>query len=104
MDTSESEYGLTLTLHSNANKDVYKDNNPSAFTNLLKIPVKLNQNDNYEVSLANFHSPKTQGLLLKRSDFRKKMSDLILACFFMMKTNQAGDYWMVLKLIYGLIV
>ena len=72
MDTSESEYGLTLTLHSNANKDVYKDNNPSAFTNLLKIPVKLNQNDNYEVSLANFHSPKTQGLLLKRSDFRKK--------------------------------
>ena len=82
MDTSESEYGLTLTLHSNANKDVYKDNNPSAFTNLLKIPVKLNQNDNYEVCLANFHSPKTLGLLLKRSDYRKNDVRFNIGMFF----------------------
>ena len=68
MDTTEAEHGLTLTLHSNANKDIYKENSPCGFTNLLKIPVKLDPNEKYEACLANIHTPTTQALLLKRSD------------------------------------
>ena len=71
MHSSEAEFGLTLTVHSNANKDVYKENNPCAFTNILKIPVTLDQNDRYECCLANIHSPVYQTLLLKKREHRK---------------------------------
>lgn len=71
MDTSESEYGLTLTLHSEASRDIYLNNKPSSFTNLLKVPIKLDQNEFYEVSLSNIHIPAYQSYLLKRVDRRR---------------------------------
>ena len=71
METTESEFGLTLTLHSKANLDVYKNNRPCSFTNILKVPVKLNQDEKYEVCLANIHSPTNQAYVLNRSDVRR---------------------------------
>ena len=71
MDTSESEFGLSLTLHSKANLNIYKNNKPCSFTNVLKVPVKLDQNEKYEVCLANIHAPSTHAFLLERSDFRR---------------------------------
>ena len=68
MDVSESEYGLTLTLHSKANSDIYKNNTPSAFTNNLKHPIKLSLDEQYELCLANIHSPAYQSCMLKKSD------------------------------------
>ena len=68
MDASESEYGLTLTLHSKADSDIYKNNTPSAFTNNLKHPIKLSLDEQYELCLANIHSPKYHSCMLKKSD------------------------------------
>ena len=68
MDVSESEYGLTLTLHSKANSDIYKNNTPSAFTNNLKHPIRLSLDEQYELCLANIHSPAYQSCMLKKSD------------------------------------
>ena len=68
MYASETEYGLTLTLHSKANRDVFKDNEPCSFTNILKVPVKLDQNEHYEACLANIHAPSYQAFVLKKSD------------------------------------
>lgn len=71
MDVSESEYGLTLTLHSKANSDIYKNNRPSAFTNNLKHPIRLSLDEQYELCLANIHSPAYQSCLLKKSDINR---------------------------------
>ena len=89
MEASESEYGLTLTLHSKANKDTYKNNKPGAFTNILKVPVRLDQNENYEVCLANIHSPSKRAFLLKRHDFRRNDIRFHIA-MFLYDENESG--------------
>lgn len=69
---TESEYGLSLTLHSEASIDTYPQNTSSAFTNVLKIPVRLGAyNDEYEVCLSNIHIPAYREYLLKISDGRE---------------------------------
>jgi hypothetical protein len=64
----ESEYGITLTLHSDASNFEYQNNTPSSFTNILKLPIKLDHNENYEACLTNIHIPAYQSYLLKKSD------------------------------------
>lgn len=69
---TESEYGVSLTLHSEGSIDTYPSNSPSSFTNVLKIPVRLGgYNDEYEVCLSNIHVPAYQHYLLKTSDGRE---------------------------------
>ena len=65
---NESENGITVTLHSDASKTTYQGNTPSAFTNVLKYPIRMSHNENYEACLTNIHIPAYQSLLLKKSD------------------------------------
>ena len=65
---SESTHGTTITLHSDANSDVYKGNCTSNFTNILKIPIKLQHDTEFEVGLGNVHIPNEQSILLKEDD------------------------------------
>ena len=76
LDT-ESEYGLSFVLHSKANKDVYRDNKPTSFTNIFKKAVKLDDKSDYQIGLANIHLPIFQNVLVKndytRSSIRYNM-------------------------------
>ena len=59
---------FTLFLTSNASLDVYSDNSASKFTNVLKEPIRLDPNSNFELRLANFHIPNVE-YVLKKDDF-----------------------------------
>ena len=52
LESSESEQGLSLLLHSSGQS-------PTDFTNVLKSPIKLGPGD-WEVGLANLHIPAYQ--------------------------------------------
>lgn len=65
---NESENGITITLHSDASKTTYQGNTPTAFTNVLKYPIRMNHNENYEACLTNIHIPVYQSHILKKSD------------------------------------
>ena len=70
LDQIESEYGLSLVLHSEANKNVFKSNKPTSFTNIFKKPVKLSDDGVYEIGLGNLHIPLHQSVLVK-DDFER---------------------------------
>ena len=61
----ESEYGLTLTLNSEASANIYNKNSSTSFTNILKTPVKLRCDEYYEATLGNVHIPADQIILTK---------------------------------------
>ena len=61
----ESDYGLSLILLSNSDLDKFPQNSPSAFENVFKVPVQLNDNKNYDLVLANLHCPSYQNTLVK---------------------------------------
>ena len=67
----ESEYGITLTLHSEASLTEYQNNTPSSFTNILKMPIVLDHNEYYEACLTNIHIPAYQSYLLKVKDYTR---------------------------------
>ena len=51
---------FTLFVTSNANLDMYPDNKASKFTNVLKQPIKLDPNVEFQARLANFHIPNAK--------------------------------------------
>ena len=53
----EAKHGTVIYAASNGNLEMYPDNNPSAFINLLKTNVKLDPDIQYTVKLHNFHIP-----------------------------------------------
>ena len=66
MDLQNGNFTLFLT--SNANLDMFPNNNASKFTNVLKETVKLNPNVDFQARLANFHIPNVE-CILKKNDF-----------------------------------
>ena len=59
---------FTLFLTSNANFDMFPNNNASKFTNVLKETIKLDPNVDFQARLANFHIPNVK-CILKKNDF-----------------------------------
>ena len=60
---------FTLFVTSNANLDMYPDNKASKFTNVLKQPIKLDPNVEFQARLANFHIPNAE-CIFKKNDFK----------------------------------
>lgn len=58
MEHANSNFTLFVT--SNANLDMYPDNHASKFTNVLKKPIKLDPNVEFQTRLANFHIPNVE--------------------------------------------
>ena len=65
---SHQNTSFTLFLTSNASLDLYGENSASKFTNVLKEPIRLDPNLNFELRLANFHMPNVE-YILKKDDF-----------------------------------
>ena len=61
---------FTIFLTSNANLDMFPNNEASKFTNVLKQSIKLNPNIDYQARLANFHIPNVE-CILKKNDFEE---------------------------------
>ena len=61
----ESNHGLSLVLLSNSDLKSFPNNSPSDFENIFKRPIKLDQQKNYEVVLANLHTPSYQNTLVR---------------------------------------
>ena len=53
----ESEFGVSFILHSDSDKELFKDNNACSFENVFKKPIQLALDNEYEICLANIHSP-----------------------------------------------
>ena len=64
----QSDNNLTIFLTSNANLDMYPNNDASKFTNVLKQSIRLNPNVDYQARLANFHIPNVE-YVFKEYDF-----------------------------------
>ena len=67
---TESDFGVSFILHSDSDKDIFKNNNAGAFENVFKRPIQLNLEYEYEICLANIHAPIQQCSLVK-NDFEK---------------------------------
>ena len=67
---TESDFGVSFILHSDSDKDIFKNNNAGAFENVFKRPIQLNLEFEYEICLANIHAPIQQCSLVK-NDFEK---------------------------------
>lgn len=63
-----------LHIASNASLDIYKDNNPSAFTNYLYNQINLDSNNEYEIGLINIAMPPNHYSLVKN----EKDSNIII--------------------------
>ena len=93
MENSESEYGTSLVLHSGSNGDIIFDNTPTTFTNVLKNPIKLSQENQYEVGLANIHIPSYQKIL-EKNDFERSFIQYNLGLF---THNKVTGKWNLIK-------
>ena len=93
MENSESEYGTSLVLHSGSNADIIFDNTPTTFTNVLKNPIKLSQENQYEVGLANIHIPSYQKIL-EKNDFERSFIQYNLGLF---THNKVTGKWNLIK-------
>ena len=62
---TESDFGVSFILHSDSDKDIFKNNNAGAFENVFKRPIQLNLEYEYEICLANIHAPIQQCSLVK---------------------------------------
>ena len=93
MENSESEYGTSLVLHSGSNADIIFDNTPTTFTNVLKNPIKLSQENQYEVGLANIHIPSYQEIL-EKNDFERSFIQYNLGLF---THNKVTGKWNLIK-------
>ena len=76
----ESEYGVSFILHSDSDKELFKENNASSFENVFKKPIQLSIENEYEICLANIHSPIHQ-FTLTGMDFDKCHITYNLALF-----------------------
>ena len=61
----ESSHGVNFLLHSSSDKDVFPDNKPSMFTNILTPPINLSMRENYHCALADIHVAPTQYSLVE---------------------------------------
>ena len=59
---------LPLYITSNGSLELYPNNTPSDFTNILKQPILLDPNLEYEVKLNQYHIPPVQ-FTLGKNDF-----------------------------------
>ena len=66
----QSDNNLTIFLTSNANLDMYPNNDASKFTNVLKQSIRLNPNVDYQARLANFHIPNVE-YVFKKYEFEE---------------------------------
>ena len=82
----ESEYGLSVVLHSESNKNIFNYNKPTRFTNIFKKPIKLNEANEYEICLGNIHIPSHQSVLVK-NDFDRSNITFNLGMFLYDKTT-----------------
>ena len=87
---TESEYGVSVILHSSANKNMFKFNKPTRFTNIFKKPLKLNESDEYEVCLGNVHIPSFHSVLVK-NDFDRSNISFNLGMFLYNKSTGKWD-------------
>ena len=90
---TESEYGLSLILHSESNKDIFKYNKPTSFTNIFKKGVKLSEDAEYEIALGNIHIPSHQSVLVK-NDYERSQISYNLGMFLY---NNSTGKWDLLK-------
>ena len=77
---TESEFGVSFILHSDSDKDIFKNNNAGAFENIFKKPIQLNLEFEYEICLANIHAPIQQYSLVK-NDFEKSYIQYSIGLF-----------------------
>ena len=68
MDFKNDNNSFNIFVTSNANLEMYPDNEASKFTNVLKQTIKQNPNVDYQARLANFHIPSVE-YVLKKGDF-----------------------------------
>ena len=93
MENLESEYGTSLILHSGSNGDLVLNNTPTTFTNVLKKPIKLSQENQYEVGLANIHIPAYQ-ITLEKNDFERSFIQYNMGLF---THNRVTGKWNLIK-------
>ena len=77
---TESKNGVSFILHSESDKELFKNNNASSFENVFKKPIRLDLENEYEICLANIHTPVHQFSLIE-NDFEKSQITYNLGIF-----------------------
>ena len=61
----EKEYGGNIFVHSEASIESFPRNSPERFTNILRYPLCVSNDEEFVVGVINAHLPTTQYILLK---------------------------------------
>ena len=89
----ENMHGANITVHSDASLDAFPKNTPGSFTNILKKPLHLTNDDEFVVGVANVHLPKTQYVFVKNDAGRSSIT-YNLGLFV---HDKSLDEWVLLK-------